>query len=123
MLQFQDLLAQGITKEQILQSAYNTPRKAFIRIRLYNTCPKLATVPALQSLQEHKLLKNHENVTNSIVDYKLDSSEKTGNRRTDMITDLLYLEDLEIALDNPDYKISFETPQSEEPTYTIRTRA
>ena len=124
MLQFQTLLSLGITKEQILRSAYSTPRKAFIRIRLYNTNPKLATMPAiLRTLQSIKPLRVHKNVTNSIIDYRLDTSERTGNRRTDMITDLLYLEDLKIAIDDPNYLISFETKQLEESTYTIRTRA
>lgn len=115
MLQLQHLLDLGITKEQILQSAYNTPRKAFIRIRLYNTNPKLATIPAIFPFPivdrtTMKDIRSRKNVTNSIIDYKLDSSERTGNRRIDMITDLLFMEELQLALDNPDYKISFETP-------------
>jgi len=129
MLQLQHLLELGITKEQILQSAYNTPRKAFIRIRLYNTSPKLATIPSLFQINSSKVsrltrtcFKDRKNVTNSIIDYKINTSERTGNRRIDMITDLLYLEDLKLALDNPDYTISFET-QNQETTYTIRTKS
>lgn len=94
-------LLKGYSKEDIIASAYSTPRKAYIQIRLYNTRPQLASVKALFNY----IPPEAENISNSIIDYRPGTSTRTGNRKIDMDTGIAFLEDLLAKLDDPTYII------------------
>lgn len=100
MLTLQDLL-KTYTKEDILASAYSSPRKYGIQIRLYNTRPQVASVKALFT----DIPPKASNVSNSITDCIPGTSIRTGNRKIDMDTRIAFLEDLIASIDNPSYVI------------------
>lgn len=104
MLTLQDLL-KTCTKEDIIASAYNSPRKASIQVRLYNTRPHLASVKALLT----EAPEEATNVSKSIIDYIPGTSTRTGNRKIDMDTGIVFLEDLIASIDDPAYIVP--TPQ------------
>lgn len=99
-LQLTQLLTKK-TKEDIIASAYSSPRKEYILIRLSNTKPDRAVVPAL--ISDINVTKPYINVTKQIVEYIPGTSKKTNNRKIDMNTYISTLEDLILALDDPNY--------------------
>jgi len=100
MLTLQDLL-KTCTKEDIIASAYSSPRKYGIQIRLHNTRPQLASIKALFTEVPPKA----SNVSNSITDCIPGTSTRTGNRKIDMDTGIAFLEDLIASIDDPTYII------------------
>lgn len=118
MLTLQDLL-KTCTKKDIIASAYSSPRKASIQIRLYNTRPHLASVQALFA----KVPPKASNVSKSIIDYIPGTSTVTGNRKIDMDTGIVFLEDLIASIDDPAYVIPkpvyARTLQTKQGTITI----
>ncbi len=106
MLTLQDLLKTH-SKEDIIASAYNTPRKYGIQIRLYNTRPSLASVKALFT----KVPAKAENISNSIIDYIPGTSTLTGNRKIDMDTNIALLEDLIASITDPSYIVPLPSSQ------------
>lgn len=102
MLILQDLLKTA-SKEEIIASAYSTPRKSGIQIRLYNTRPSLASVKALFTKAPQSL--------KSITDYIPGTSTRTGNRKIDMDTGIVFLEDLIASLENTSYIVPLPSTQ------------
>lgn len=105
-------LLKDYSKEDIIASAYSTPRKSYIQIRLHNTRPHLASVKALFTT----IPPEAPNISKSIIDYIPGTSMRTGNRKIDMDTGIVFLEDLIASIDDPTYTIPVP------PTLTNYTR-
>jgi len=98
------------TKADIIASTYTTPKRQSLRIRLYNSKPQLASVPALSTT---KPKNKYENVSGLIVDYIPGTSTQTGNCKIDIDTGIELLEDLIALIDNPNYEVPKKTANYE----------
>lgn len=100
-LQLQSLLKK-FSKEDIIASAYSSPRKPNILIRIHNSKPDKAVIKGLHNGAVN-ITKEYVNVTKAIVEYIPGTSRKTSSRKIDMDTYIATIEDLIQALNNPDY--------------------
>lgn len=103
-------------KADIIASTYTTPKKQSLRIRLYNSKPSLASIPALSTI---KPKNRYENVSGLIVDYIPGTSTRTGNCKIDIDTGIELIEDLIALIDDPTYIVPKRTSNYE---VMIRTK-